>query len=286
MAAGRSRVDGPGRLMLERDAPADAAKDAGVVPEDVARARATAQAFARDADTRIEADRSRTRATKDRDRSYPRPGEGDIRPRRGRRLPAGEAARVPLTRHQARHVTHAKRAAQSRMPATEVRATAQLVGDQTSWSHLNGILSGQTQQGRRPTDRERQQIQRVDRAIRRAEQANDRTHVVYAALRLDSTLTADTLKDLPVGERFTFDQFTAANHHAHTIAERSSADHVLLEIEGSRGMYLGDADGNRADHLLPRGLDVEVAGFTQADIIGPHGATDRRHILQLRVRNQ
>lgn len=280
MGTGKSRVDGPQVVVMEHGEPDGLNKTAAGVSDRTAKAKILAQNFARGHDSAVEGDRHRTRATKDRDRIYPRAGNGTINPRSGRKLPASGEARTPLSIYQSKQLRHTTNQAAPKIARTEQRATQQLITDLDTWSDTNAALRKQAERGVSLSKKQRTAAHRVSRAIRRYEDHNTRTHRVYAGLTLDN-IDIDSIK---TGDRFTFDQFTAASHNPHEIASRTSDEQILLEIEGSRGMYLGRADGTHAAHLLPPGIQVAVVGRDDADIVGPHGAIAHRTVLKLRIK--
>lgn len=235
-----------------------------------------AQDQARAHDRIIESLRT-TRATKDRDRMYPRLGQGEVRPRRGRHALHPDEPRIPFSRNQASAEQRAKRAAQNRMPKTEGRALSRLLNDQDHWDDLNVSLSSRTRAHGDLTPEQAQAIGRIDRAIRRFETHNDRSHRVYTGLQVHDNVNINALQP---GATFTFDQYTGADHSPHKI----SAD-TLLEITGSRGIYLGDGKGDNTQHLLPRGITIAIDAVHDSDVISPDGIT-RRRIVQAHIIEQ
>lgn len=221
-----------------------------------------------------------TRATKDRDRIYPRPADSNVNARRGRKALAADEPRTPLTKTQAGHQQRTKRAAQATMPRTEKRALAGLVGSRSTWESHSEALATQARTGQPLTDDQRRDIQRVDRAIRRFEHHNDRIHRVYTGLALDTDIADDPERFLTAGDQFQLDCFTAADHNPGNIPGKAT----ILEITGSRGIYLGSDDPGATNtaHLLPRGITIQIDNITQADVVGDHGATYRR-IVQAHI---
>lgn len=257
------------------------ATSAGLVPEQVRMEHLGAQGDARDHDRMVESLRV-TRATKDRDRIYPRAGAGDVSERKGRHQLAGDEARLPLSRTQAGLQQRTRRAALDRMPRTEHLATHRLITDEQEWGRINERLGERIRDGAPLSAGDARMVGRVDRAIRRFEQHNDRTHRVYVAMHLDPDL-ADNLDDhLAEGDEFTLDRFTAADHNPGAVDPDCP---TLLEITGQRGMYLGGSEPSQGTgHLLPRGIRLHVDGVVDADVVGGKAITRRRiiqaHILQ------
>lgn len=259
-------------------------KTAASVKAAQADAAERAHAAARRQDAAVEVQRHLTRATRDRDRTYPRPGDTGQPTKPVRPRPAGQPPTTPSS-YQIRQRAQTKRAAQFRLPQTEYRALSALVTDEQHWLRLNAELSDAHAAGGALSPQTRVSAQRVDRAIRRYEQANDRDHVVYVPLALADVeeLTpaeaAAWVDDaVHVGDRYTFDQFTAADHDPRKAAAQPAP--VLLEIRGRRGMYLGGptADGD-TQHLLPRGLHLQVSSIDTY----PDPTTGGRPVISLQV---
>lgn len=281
-----------GRLLPEAVPQQDAReKTATTVPDHQAADVDRAHHDARVRDTALEAIQGLTRAARDRDRAYPRPA-GAADPRKSPRAPVEDEPRTPPTDYQCRMRSRTKRAAQSRLRRTEYDALNRLVTDEDHWVELNDRLSDTYTAGVDLTIADRVHVQRIDRAIRRYEELNDRGHRVYVPLALpdvDALTPAETeawVSDhIASGDRYTFDQFTAADHDPHKAAAQQTP--VLLEITGSRGIYLGGPQGSGdTSHLLPRGLQLEVTGTTVATIQGPREQELRRPVISLRVVNQ
>lgn len=235
-------------------------------------------------DAVIEATRGRTRATKDRDRAYPREAGDDPNPRKSRGFPSGPMRTAPSD-YLCRNLRSTYVAAQGRFRKTEYRALANLVsGSPDHWLTLNRRLADTYGSGLRLSEKDRVEVQRIDRTIRRYEEHNDRRHLVYTGLVLDEDQTDGVdvgewmQKFAQPGDRFTFDQFTDADHSPHHVDEHP----VLLEIQTRRGMYLGERQaGGNTSHLLPRGLHLEVVAVTTTRIRHPDGSWVDRPTLQL-----
>ena len=237
-------------------------------------------------DQAVEDTRGLTRATRDRDRSYPRPAGDDPNHRKTRDFPTGPLRTAPSD-YLCRQLRSTSVAAQGRLRQTEYRALSNLVtGTPDHWLSLNRRLADTYASGLRLTETDRIEVQRVDRAIRRFEERNDRGHLVYTGLALDED-QIDGVDDLDTwvgkiaqpGDRFTFDQFTDADHAPHRVDEHP----VLLEISTRRGMYLGEGRSDGATgHLLPRGLHLEVAAVTTTRIRHDDGSWVERPTIQLR----
>lgn len=288
--SGSHATDTPdGRLILEAGVGEGRAKLGAVVSGDDAAGRDRAHHLARLRDARIESARGLTRATRDRDRTYPRPA-GTLNPRKIARPPSPEAEVRSPGRYQSRVRHAALVAAQTRMRNTEYRALGAVLNDQQRWNEINTMLTETHASGQTLGERDRVQVQRIDRAIRRYEEVNDREHVVYAGLEVEldaSENMTDFLDDWThPGERFTFDQFTAAAHDAAAI-NTESHNIALLEIVTTRGMYLGDArSGGNSGHLLPRGLEVEVEHVRTATVVSADGMRTSRTVIRLRERSE
>ena len=236
-------------------------------------------------DQAVEDTRGLTRATRDRDRAYPRSAGEDPNPRKIRDFPTGPQRTAPSD-YLCRQLRSTSVAAQDRLRKTEHRALSNLVtGTPDHWLSLNRRLADTYASGLKLTETDRIEVQRVDRAIRRFEERNDRGHIVYTGLALDEE-QADGLnlndwvgKIAQPGDRFTFDQFTDANHAPHQVDEHP----VLMEIQTRRGMYLGEGrSGEDTGHLLPRGLHLEVTAITTTRIRHDDGSWVERPTIQLR----
>lgn len=132
------------------------------------------------------------------------------------------------------------------MRNTEYKALRDLVTDQNQWLSLNARLSDTFGANGQLNDIDRVRVQRIDRAIHRYEENNDRGHLVSSGLTLDEDQLGDDQRGgrglqewlegwVGPGDRFAFDQFTDTDHVPHKVA----AAPVLLETETSRGIYLG-----------------------------------------------
>lgn len=281
-----------GRLRLEDVQDTPRAKAGGVASAAEVAGLDRAHDDQRRHDRAMEAMPGLTRATRDRDRGYPRPAGSEPASRKSATFPAG-ATRSGPSNYQCAQRSTVKRAAQDRMRHTEYRALRDLVTDQQQWLSLNGRLSETFEAGGQLSDTDRVRVQRIDRAIRRYEEANDRGHLVYSGLSLDDDLLSEDQRAgrglqewleawTAPGDRFTFDQFTDTDHVPHKVA----ATPVLLEIETSRGVYLGGATtaGSTA-HLLPRGIQLEVVAITTTTVARPDQPPLQRPTVQLRVIN-
>lgn len=279
-----------GRLRLEDTQDTPRAKAGGVSPAAEVAGLDQAHDDQRRRDKAMEAMPGLTRATRDRDRGYPRPAGSVPPPRKRVAFPAGTVRNGPSDYQCAQRST-TKRTAQDRMRNTEYTALRDLVTDQRRWLALNSRLSDTFSAGGQLDDVERIRVQRVDRAIRRYEEANDRGHLVYSGLTLDEDQLGQDQRAgrglqewlerwAAPGDRFTFDQFTDSDHVPHKV----SAAPVLLEIETSRGIYLGGATttGPTA-HLLPRGLQLEVVAVITSVVTRPGLPPLERPTVQLRV---
>lgn len=279
-----------GRLRLEDTQDVPRAKAGGVVSAAEAAGLDQAHNDQRRRDQVMEALPGLTRATRDRDRGYPRPAGAEPAPRKRATFPTGPNRNGPSDYQCAQRST-VKRTAQDRMRNTEYTALRDLVTDQHQWLSLNARLSDTFGAGGQLDDIDRVRVQRVDRAIRRYEETNDRGHLVYSGLTLDEDQLGEDQRSgrglqewlegwTAPGDRFTFDQFTDADHVPHKVG----AAPVLLEIETSRGIYLGGATvAGATGHLLPRGIQLEVVAVTSTTVARPGHPPLERPTVQLRV---
>lgn len=265
----RPKLD-TGALPSHRGAPT-----IGLTTSSTADAHTDAQERHRIHDQAIESMRT-TRATKDRDRIYPRAGTGDVSPRRGRHALLKEEPRLPISAHQAAAQQRQKRAALKTMPRTESTALRTLVTEQRHWDRLNAVLDEVGRGQRQLSVDDARTVGRLDRAIRRGERHNDRTHRVYTGLQLDPEVVDNLHAWIKPGTEYTFDGYIASDHSPHKI----STDAVMLEITGKRGLYLGGGDPARdTQHLLPRGLTIRIDAILDSDVVTDHGVA-RRRIIQ------
>lgn len=279
-----------GRLRLEDTQDMPRAKAGGVSSTAEVTGLDQAHADQRRRDRAMEAIPGLTRATRDRDRNYPRPAGTDPTARKRATFPEGSTRTSP-SNYQCAQRSKAKRPAQNRMRNTEYTALNNLVTDEHHWMALNTTLSDTFAANNQLDDNDRIRVQRIDRAIRRYEENNDRGHLVYSGLTLDDDQLGEDQRDGPglqewleiwatPGDRFTFDQFTDADHVPHKV----TAAPVLLEIETSRGIYLGGSTttGNTS-HLLPRGIQVEVVAVITTTVTRPGQPPLQRPTIQLRT---
>ncbi len=279
-----------GRLRLEDVQDIPRAKSGGVASAVEVASLDRAHDDQRRHDQVMEAMPGLTRATRDRDRGYPRPAGSEPAPRKRATLPTGATRNGP-SNYQCAQRSTVKRAAQDRMRNTEYKALHGLVTDQNQWLSLNARLSDTFGANGQLDDIDRVRVQRIDRAIRRYEENNDRGHLVYSGLTLDEDQLGDDQRGgrglqewlegwTGPGDRFTFDQFTDTDHVPHKVA----AAPVLLEIETSRGIYLGGATtAGATGHLLPRGIQLEVVAVTTTIVTRPDQPPLERPTVQLRV---
>jgi len=279
-----------GRLRLEDTQDMPRAKAGGVSPAAEVAGLDQAHDDQRRRDRAMESIPGLTRATRDRDRGYPRPAGSEPTSRKSATFPTGPARNGP-SKYQCAQRSTAKRTAQDRMRNTECTALRDLVTDQRHWLSLNTRLSDTFGAGSQLDDVDRVRVQRIDRAIRRYEETNDRGHLVYSGLTLDDDQLSEGGRGgrglqewleawTSSGDRFTFDQFTDTDHVPHKVA----AAPVLLEIETSRGIYLGGpTTAGPTSHLLPRGIQLEVVAVTTTTVTRPGQPPLQRPTVQLRV---
>jgi len=163
--------------------------------------------------------------------------------------------------------------------------------DPGEWRRLNGALHHCAGNVQRLADKDRHNVQRLDRAIQSFEKLNRRTHRVYVAVRLPDT-HRDVAKpeDLPTnlqpGATIAFDQFTLTRHNLHETPGHDSARHLVFEVVTSRGMYLGRSDSvEDTTHLLPRGMQFDVTSAEHVAYATQSGGFNERVVLQLRERS-
>ncbi|MFE0750871.1 hypothetical protein [Gordonia sp. NPDC058843] len=296
MSSTRSAYTGHGVIDLEAGPVDDAAiKSAGLVAEKFYDAMEQTRIGAELADRVLEDDTSRNRAARDRDRAFPRDTSAVDDDRKRRQLPDRGEFRADLSSRQRKERSAAKRRVLDSAPRTQVGELRWATGDPQRWGHLNSSLREATGNAQQLSARDRRSVQRLDRLIQSYERDSGRGHVVYAVAELPTDTSVTRRRDVPEtlqpGARISFDQYTMATHTLHeaaAIAEHrraqgSGASTVILEIETSRGMYLGRSDSlDDTSHLLPRGLGMRVAGIDEhADYARP-GGHDSTLVVQLR----
>lgn len=219
------------------------------------------------ADEARDENRELTRAARDRDRATPRDLSGveSDRLRKGIADPAD--FRSALSGRQRKIRSAQKHKVLAAAPASQRRALDSMLAeeDPEQWRRINYELheaAGDTQQ---LAADDRATVQRLDRLMQSYERANDRTHTVYVAVELpdyypDVKRSHQMPETLQPGMRIAFDQFTLARHNMHETPGHDGARHIVFELTTSRGMYLGRSDSiEDTRHLLPRGMQVEVA---------------------------
>lgn len=183
-----------------------------------------------------------------------------------------------------------KRAVQDRLTHTQYDALADTVGgDGQQWQRLNDALSEHTGDAQELDEGDKVTIQRLDRAIQTYERAGDRCHVLYSNMQLPPWINGSNLdgfvrNNFAAGRGIAFDRFTLGAHNLHQVDvdEHSEPRTAVFEIQTRRGMYLGRSDGvDDTAHLLPRGLQLRVAGVHRAVYQRPDGTNGTRMIIQL-----
>jgi len=265
-------------------------KQAEFIRSDVADARDQRRRGLRAVDEARDALTDLTRPRRDRDRAIPRDVAGEVPDSRmSRSLPEPSQMRTPLSARQRNARSATKWAVQDRLTATQHAAVAHVMGRPQNWRDVNDQLSaaGNVQQ---LEERQRIQVQRVDRAIQAYERESHRGHVVYSNVRMPRAVAAVVLdqvvaRQLKPGSVIAFDRFTAAAHTMHQVeVDGSDAERtVVCEIQTTRGMYLGRSDKvDDTAHLLPRGMRLRVVGSHTATYRRPDGTTDQRQVIQLK----
>lgn len=233
-----------------------------------------------------------TRAARDRDRATPRDASHVDSDRLRSELPVREEFRETLSGRQRKLRSAVKNKVMAAAPASQHAAIGSMLTaeDPAEWRRINGGLHHAAGDVQQLADADRAKVQRVDRAIQSYERLNDRTHRVYVAVDLPDTV-ADVTKpeDLPdslqPGSTIAFDQFTLTRHNLHETPGHDSSRHVVFEVVTSRGMYLGRSDSvEDTTHLLPRGMQFDVASAEHVAYATRSGGFDERLVIQLRER--
>jgi hypothetical protein len=207
-------------------------------------------------------------------------------------LPAEGEFRRALSGRQRKIRSAIKNQVMASAPASQRKAIRTMLTEEDAreWRRINGglhVAAGDTQ---KLGDGDRAMVQRLDRAIQSYERLNDRTHKVYVAVELpDTHRDVRGLRDLPAnlrpGSAVAFDQFTLTLHNLHETPGHDSDRHVVFEVVTSRGMYLGRSDSvEDTTHLLPRGMQFEIASADYATYETRSGGFGERLVLQLRER--
>ncbi len=290
---GRSRQAHPDYAIdPDRGSSASAVKIAALVDRDQHAQRADDRAGLRELDQMTEELPGLNRLQRDRARILPRETNADLRhPRMQRRLPHKGETRRPLSARQRRERSKTRRRTQRSMPLAQLREQKNLVTRPEQWRELNDKLSeslGDIDALKLP---DQQRIRRIDRAIQSYERGNDRGHVVYTAVQMPAYINGHNLpgflaNNFQPGDRVAFDRYTQGTHQLHeTVGYLNDPERrvAVFEIETRRGAYLGQSDRlDNTQHLLPRGLELEVVSVHPAAYMTPAGLTDTRMVVQLR----
>lgn len=208
-----------------------------------------------------------------------------------RRLPAKDAVRQPLSARQRNERSKDRLTTQRTMPLAQLREQRDLVSRPDRWRQVNDQLSTHTSdlQAMSPNDQDR--VRRVDRAIQSYERHNDRGHVLYSNVRMPWYINHQNLpgflrNNFAPGDKVSFDRYTAATHQLHETAghvEDPDGRVAVFEMQTRRGAYLGQSDKrDNTQHLLPRGLQLQVVGVHEASYQARDGTVGTRMVVQLR----
>ncbi|KAB7740946.1 hypothetical protein GA707_18810 [Nostocoides sp. F2B08] len=276
----------------DRGSSASPAKNARLVDLDEHLDRSQSRAGLRDLDSMTEGMSGLSRMQKDRERLFPRGTNADLGDSRMRRqLPQEGQERRPLSSRQRNERSKDRHDAQATMPLTQLRAQKDLVTRPERWRDLNDQLSAGTGDVQALTEKDQEQVRRVDRAIQSYERHNDRGHVLYSNVRMPYYINHQNLpgflrNNFGAGDRVAFDRFTHATHQLHETAgyvNDPDGRVAVFELQTRRGAYLGQSDKkDNTQHLLPRGMELEVVGVQEASYRAPDGSTGSRMVVQLR----
>lgn len=245
----------------------------------------------RELDDMVEQDDRLTRAQKARERSLPKSGA----PAAVRRQKfAADTRQRKLTVYRQRELNKTRTATarrSRRIPVRAARAMAETFSAPPELMRLNQELSANLGDLRELPERDAVAIRNIDRYIQDAEEQTNAEHIVYVNLDVPAGVTTANV-DTWLGNAFTegeeqnFDRYTVASHDMGQIANDRVGWHPMLEIRTSRGAYLGRAPkGNftntNADHVLPRGMRLRVAGTKAVAYTAADGSTRQRSVLQL-----
>lgn len=268
------------------------AKNAVLLDEGEHAERAQSRAGLRDLDAMTEGMSGLTRMQKDRERLFPRETNADLGdPRMRRTLPAEGEVRLPLSSRQRKERSKDRTETLAALPQAQGMAQATLVSRADRWADINNQLSETTSDLQEMSPANQEQVRRIDRSIQAYERRNDRGHVVYSNVRMPHYINHGNVdgfvrNNFEAGRRLSFDRYTAATHQMHETAQGVSDPDgrvVMLEIQTRRGAYLGQSDRvDNTQHLLPRGLELEVVGSHRATYATPDGTTETRLVVQVR----
>lgn len=265
-------------------------KAAREVAEDAMTERSFQRLANRIVDEMRDDDSSLTRAARDRDRATPRDVSHVESDRLRGELPAAGEFRNALTGRQRKIRSAVKNQVMSTAPASQHAAINSMLTneDPAEWRRINGALHHSAGDVQQLPDKDRAKVQRLDRAIQSYERLNDRTHRLYVAVKLpdnhtDVSLREDLPANLQPGAKVAFDQYTLTRHNLHETPGHDSPRHLVFEVVTSRGMYLGRSDSvEDTTHLLPRGMQFEVASAEHVAYATRTGGFGERLVLQLR----
>lgn len=261
---------------------------------EVAESAMTERAFTRlanqIADEARDEDSGLTRATRDRDRATPRDASHVESTRLRGEPPSNGEFRHALSGRQRKIRSATKNQVMNTAPATQRQAIRSMLTDDDpgEWRRINGALHHAAGDVQQLDDKDRAKVQRLDRVIQSYEQANDRTHTVYFAVKLpdthgDISSPRHLPPNLSPGAKVTFDQFTIARHSLHEVPGGDSDRYIAFEMTTSRGMYFGHSDSvEDTTHVLPRGFSGEVTFAESATYDNGQGGHGTRLVLQLR----
>lgn len=262
-------------------------KEGAIIADSVHEARSEQRSGARELDVATERLPGLTRAQRDLNRAYPRSTVAPVE-RRRRALPTEIELRRGLSARQRNARSATKRRVLDEMPKAQYNAMHSLVTDPQHWEQTNNSLSAVAGDAVELDDKQRRDVQRVDRAIQRYERESGREHVVYTAVSLPEPVIDP--KQLPEslhpGTTVSFDRFTASTHSLHEIDPVCQPTDAVFEIQTTRGMYMGrSARVDNSHHLLPRGIELTVLGAHFAPYERPGQPPGERLVIQLSDRS-
>lgn len=279
---------GSSSLQIDRRTGSMEAKKADIISETLAKTNADIRQGLRDLDEMVERNRKATREQKDAQRGVPRDVTGPIgHPKKDRRLLEPDAVRVPMSKRQRVERLHKEIEVLESLTDDQFDNLNVMTSDPAAWQQMNeGLAANLGDVQNLPNDQIRQ-IQAVDQAIQAYEATNDRGHRVYTNIKVPWGVNSSNMAGflnhyLPEGTKVNFDQFTAASHNLNEISDGVGPRTIAVEIHTKRGMFIGEKGDSKSNgHLLPRGLELEVAGFNEVTYSRPDGSRGRRMCVQL-----
>lgn len=226
------------------------------------------------------------RLQRDRARVMPRDTSAPLgHPAKQRPLLAAET-RAPLSARQLQARSRLSKAVATRLPASTVKTQREVLTQPQTWARVNDALSEGTGDIEELSGADQQRVRRLDRAIQAYEKGNDRGHVVFTNIEMPTAVNHTSLepfvtRNFQSGDRFHLDRYTMSTHQLdHSDVPDPAGRTAVLELQTRRGLYMGTSTGSNTDHLLPRGMEIEIVGVRQLTTTDRQGTTRTRLAIQ------